>query len=107
MARRQDELRTWMGKNNVDAALFTSYHCIHYYSGWLYCYFGRKYGMVITQDAATTISAGIAGGQPWRRSFGNNVTYTARRRDNYFSAVRPPGSSEERRGGAEGRRTWR
>src|SRR3546814_3623082 len=49
MARRQDELRTWMGKNNVDAALFTSYHCINYYSGWLYCYFGRKYGMVITQ----------------------------------------------------------
>src|SRR3546814_10960171 len=58
MARRQDELRTWMGKNNVDAALFTSYHCINYYSGWLYCYFGRKYGMVITQDAATTIPAG-------------------------------------------------
>src|SRR3546814_13783461 len=88
MARRQDELRTWMGKNNVDAALFTSYHCINYYSGWLYCYFGRKYGMVITQDAATTISAGIDGGQPWRRSFGNNVTYTDWRRDNYFSAVR-------------------
>src|SRR3546814_11695770 len=44
--------------------------------------------MVITQDAATTISAGIDGGQPWRRSFGNNVTYTDWRRDNYFSAVR-------------------
>src|SRR3546814_5510852 len=44
--------------------------------------------MVITQDAATTISACIDGGQPWRRSFGNNVTYTDWRRDNYFSAVR-------------------
>jgi len=88
MARRQNDLRLWMGKNDVDAALFTSYHCINYYSGWLYCYFGRKFGMVITQDAATTISAGIDGGQPWRRSFGNNITYTDWRRDNYFRAVR-------------------
>ncbi len=52
------------GKNDVDAALFTSYHCINYYSGWLYCYFGRKYGMVIDHNKATTISAGIDGGQP-------------------------------------------
>lgn len=64
MKRRQDDVRGWMAANDVDAALFTSYHCINYYSGWLYCYFGRKYGMVITQDAATTISAGIDGGQP-------------------------------------------
>ena len=35
MARRQSELRGWMAKNDVDAALFTSYHCINYYSGWL------------------------------------------------------------------------
>ena len=68
MARRQNELRDWMSKNDVDASLFTSYHCINYYSGWLYCYFGRKYGMVIDQKNATTISAGIDGGQPFRRS---------------------------------------
>lgn len=88
MKRRQDDVRRWMADNDVDAALFTSYHCINYYSGWLYCYFGRKYGMVITQDAATTISAGIDGGQPWRRSFGNNITYTDWRRDNFCRAVR-------------------
>lgn len=88
MKRRQDDVRGWMADNNVDAALFTSYHCINYYSGWLYCYFGRKYGMVITQDNATTISAGIDGGQPWRRSFGNNITYTDWRRDNFYRAVR-------------------
>ena len=88
MKRRQDDVRKWMTDNNVDAALFTSYHCINYYSGWLYCYFGRKYGMVITQDNATTISAGIDGGQPWRRSFGNNITYTDWRRDNFYRAVR-------------------
>lgn len=88
MTRRQNDVRTWMSENRVDAALFTSFHCINYYSGWLYCYFGRKYGMVITHDAATTVSAGIDGGQPWRRSFGDNITYTDWRKDNYFKAVR-------------------
>ncbi len=88
MARRQDAVRGWMAANDVDATLFTSYHCINYYSGWLYCSFGRRYGMVITPDEATTISAGIDGGQPWRRSFGDNVTYTDWRRENYFEAVR-------------------
>ncbi len=88
MERRQSELRGWMAKNDVDAALFTSYHCINYYSGWLYCYFGRKYGMVIDHDKATTVSAGIDGGQPWRRSFGDNVTYTDWRRDNFYRAIR-------------------
>ncbi len=88
MARRQDAVRDWMAAHDVDATLFTSYHCINYYSGWLYCSFGRRYGMVITPDAATTISAGIDGGQPWRRCFGANVTYTDWRRENYFEAVR-------------------
>ena len=87
MARRQDALRTWMGENDVDAALLTSYHCIAYYSGWLYCSFGRKYGMVVDQAGATTISAGIDGGQPWRRGFGGNLTYTDWRRDNFHRAV--------------------
>lgn len=87
MTRRQTGIRDWMGKNDVDAVLFTSYQCINYYSGFLYCYFGRKYGMVIDQNNATTISAGIDGGQPWRRSFGNNITYTDWRRDNYYRAV--------------------
>lgn len=43
--------------------------------------------MVIDQTNATTISAGIDGGQPWRRSFGNNITYTDWRRDNFYCAV--------------------
>lgn len=51
------------------------------------CYFGRKYGFVIDRDGATSISAGIDGGQPWRRTFGDNVTYTDWRKDNYFHAV--------------------
>jgi len=88
MARRQGELRNWMVDNDVDAALLTSYHCINYYSGWLYCGFGRKYGMVIDPQNATTISAGVDGGQPWRRSFGGNITYTDWHRDNFHRAVR-------------------
>ncbi|QKC82078.1 MULTISPECIES: M24 family metallopeptidase [Mesorhizobium] len=88
MKRRQADIRLWMAENKVDAALFTSYHCINYYSGWLYCYFGRKYGMVIDHNKATTISAGIDGGQPYRRSFGDNITYSDWRRDNFYRAVR-------------------
>ncbi len=87
MARRQNDVRAWMSENDVDACLFTSYHCINYYSGFLYCYFGRKYGFVIDSDKATTISAGIDGGQPWRRTFGDNITYTDWRKDNFFFAV--------------------
>ena len=33
MARRQNDVRGWMDRNNVDAALFTSYRCINYYLG--------------------------------------------------------------------------
>lgn len=87
MTRRQSALRAWMGENHVDACLLTSWHCINYYSGFLYCYFGRKYGFVVTHDAATSISAGIDGGQPWRRTFGDNVVYTDWRKDNFYYAV--------------------
>lgn len=87
MQRRQDGLRAYLAKQGIDAALLTSYHNICYYSGFLYCYFGRKFGMVIDTRNATTISAAIDGGQPWRRSFGDNITYTDWRRDNFFRAV--------------------
>lgn len=87
MSRRQNDVRRWMSENDVDACLFTSYHCINYYSGFLYCYFGRKYGFVLDHDNATSVSAGIDGGQPWRRTFGDNVTYTDWRKDNFFFAV--------------------
>ena len=47
MSRRQNGLRVKLAELKIDAALFTSYHNICYYSGFLYCYFGRKYGLVI------------------------------------------------------------
>ncbi len=87
MRRRQDAIRAHMSANGVDAALFTSYHNINYYSDFLFCYFGRRYGFVIDHDRATSVSAGIDGGQPWRRTFGDNVTYTDWNRDNYFHAI--------------------
>ncbi|MBB3711857.1 creatinase [Limimaricola variabilis] len=88
MQRRQDAIRAYMAEAGVDAALFTSYHNINYYADFLYCQFGRRYGLVIDHDSATTISAGIDGGQPWRRTFGGNVTYTDWQKDNFFHAVR-------------------
>ena len=87
MKRRQNAVREWMAKNDVDACLFTSYHCINYYAGFLYCCFGRKYGFFVNEKEATSISAGIDGGQPWRRTFGDNITYTDWRNDNFFYAV--------------------
>jgi creatinase len=87
MQRRQDNIRGWMAKSNVDACLFTSYHNICYLSDFLYCYFGRKYGLVITQKNATSVTAAIDGGQPARRTFGDNVTYTDWSKDNFYIAV--------------------
>lgn len=98
MQRRQDSIRSHMSSNDVDAVLFTSYHCINYYSDFLFCYFGRRYGFVITADEATSISAGIDGGQPWRRTYGSNVTYTDWSKDNYFHAVRKLVGSAKRIG---------
>lgn len=88
MNRRQSEITNWMALNDVDAALFTSHHCINYYSGWMYSSFGRRFGMIIDHNKAPTISPSIDGGQPWRRSSGDNITYSDWRRDNFYRAVR-------------------
>ncbi|MCK5747493.1 MAG: aminopeptidase P family N-terminal domain-containing protein, partial [Oricola sp.] len=88
MDRRQNEMRAHLAANDIDAAVFTSYHGICYYSGFLYCQFGRKFGFVLTADSATTVSAGIDGGQPWRRTHGDNVIYSDWRRDNFFTALK-------------------
>ena len=88
MNRRLEALRAHMAERQIDACLFTSIHNIHYFSDFLYCSFGRNYGLVVTQDSQTTISANIDAGQPWRRTFGDNVVYTDWHRDNYFAAVK-------------------
>lgn len=88
MTRRLTAIRKSMAINDIDAALFTSYHNICYYSDFLYCYFGRRYGLLVDHKTSTSISAGIDGGQPWRRTFGGNVTYTDWDKNNYFHAIR-------------------
>ena len=84
---RLDELRERMENVGATAAVFTSMHNIAYYSGFLYCAFGRPYGLVVTESECVTISAGIDAGQPWRRSFADNITYTDWQRDNFWRAV--------------------
>ena len=77
-----------MSKQDIDACLLTSYHNINYYSGFIYCYFGRFYGYLVTQNSCQTVSAGIDGGQPWRRGFGDNIVYTDWHKDNFFYTVK-------------------
>ena len=85
---RLSRLRAHMAANDLDAVLFTSYHNICYYSDFLYCKFGRNYGLVVDHDGITSVSANIDGGQPWRRTYGaRNVVYTDWQRDNYFRAL--------------------
>lgn len=87
MTRRQDGLRKILAELRLDGAILTSYHNICYFSDFLYCYFGRRYAFVVTDKKAVSVSAGIDAGQPWRRTFGDNITYTDWQRDNYFYAL--------------------
>ncbi len=80
-------LRSIMEMMSLDAVVLTSMHSIAYYSGFLYCSFGRPYALVVTYREVVTISAGIDAGQPWRRCYGDNITYTDWQRDNYWRAV--------------------
>jgi creatinase len=42
---------------------------------------------VVTGTECVTVSAGIDAGQPWRRSHGDNITYTDWKRDNFWRVV--------------------
>ena len=84
---RLEGLRDIMEMHGLDAVVLTSMHNIAYYSGFLYCSFGRPYGLVVTKTDSVTISAGIDAGQPWRRCHGDNLTYTDWQRDNFWRAV--------------------
>ena len=80
-------LRQVMSNRGLDACIFTSMHNIAYYSGFLYCSFGRPYGLIVTPDKSITISAGIDAAQPWRRCHGDNITYTDWHRNNFFRSI--------------------
>ena len=87
-AARVAGLRKRMEEAGAEAAVFTSMHNVSYYSGFTYCSFGRPYALVVTASECVTISAGIDAGQPWRRCYGDNITYTDWQRDNYWRAIR-------------------
>ncbi len=80
-------LRAIMVDSGVDAVVLTSMHNVAYYSGFLYCAFGRPYAQVVTATDTVTFSAGIDAAQPWRRCYGDNITYTDWQRNNYWRAI--------------------
>ena len=88
MSRRQNSMRKHLDIAGLDACLLTSYHNICYFSGFMYCAFGRRFAMVLTPTDAMTVTPAIDGGQPWRRSFADNLTYTDWKQDNYFHALK-------------------
>ncbi len=84
---RVSKLRHLMNKKNLDMIILTSMHNIAYYTGFIYCSFGRPYGCLITEKKIYTISANIDASQPWRRSHCDNIIYTDWRRDNFLKAI--------------------
>ena len=80
-------IREIMDQLNLDMIILTSMHNVAYYTGFIYCSFGRPYACVITKNKISTISANIDASQPWRRSHCDNVIYTDWRRDNFLKAI--------------------
>ena len=85
--QRLNKLRNIMDKDNLDMIILTSMHNIAYYSGFIYCSFGRPYGCIITENKIVTISANIDASQPWRRSHCENIIYTDWKKDNFLKAI--------------------
>jgi hypothetical protein len=73
---------------SLDAAVLTSMHNVAYYSGFLYCSFGRPYACVVTADrmrarSRPTSTAASRGGA----AMATTLTYTDWARDNFWRAV--------------------
>ena len=84
---RLDKLRTVMNDNDLNMVILTSMHNIAYYTGFIYCSFGRSYGCVVTEKKIITISANIDASQPWRRSVCENIIYTDWKKDSFLKAI--------------------
>ena len=85
--KRLDKVRNVMSSNNLNMIILTSMHNIAYYTGFIYCSFGRSYGCIITEKKIVTISANIDASQPWRHSFCENIIYTDWKKDNFLKAI--------------------
>ena len=84
---RLAKIRKVMSDKDIDMTILTSMHNVAYYTGFIYCSFGRPYGCVVTQEKIVTISANIDASQPWRRSHCDNIIYTDWKRDNFLKAI--------------------
>ena len=84
---RLSKFRKVMLNQGIDMTILTSMHNVAYYTGFIYCSFGRPYGCVVTQEKIVTISANIDASQPWRRSHCENIIYTDWKKDNFFKAI--------------------
>ena len=84
---RVSKLRSVMDQNGLDMIILTSMHNVAYYTGFIYCSFGRPYGCIITENKIVTISANIDASQPWRRSHCENIIYTDWKKDNFLKAI--------------------
>ena len=84
---RVSKLRSVMDQNGLDMVILTSMHNVAYYTGFIYCSFGRPYGCIITENKIVTISANIDASQPWRRSHCENIIYTDWKKDNFLKAI--------------------
>ena len=80
-------LRKIISENNLEAVILSSMQNIAYYSGFLYCSFGRPYCCVVDEKRNIVVSANIDAGQPNRRCYGENLIYTDWERDNYLKAI--------------------
>ena len=84
---RLKSLRKIITEKNLDAVILTSLQNVAYYSGFLYCSFGRPYACVVTDKRNIVVSANIDAGEPWRRSIDENIIYTDWNRDNFLKAL--------------------
>ena len=80
-------LRKIMAEKDLDTVILTSMQNVAYYSGFLYCSFGRPYSCIVTQERNVVVSANIDAGQPNRRCYGENLIYTDWEKDNYLKAI--------------------
>ncbi len=81
------KLRELMSEKDLDVVILTSMHNIAYYSGFIYCSFGRPYSCVVTLKKIITVSANIDASQPWRRSHCDNIIYTDWKRHNFLKSI--------------------
>ena len=54
---RVSKLRSVMDQNGLDMVILTSMHNVAYYTGFIYCSFGRPYGCVVTKNKISTSQA--------------------------------------------------